>query len=90
MKFEVMRNSDYEAGRVGADVQEPPLPRAQFNADEVRWEIEIADLQDLLTLTNGEMAMMVLPPVDDGDLPMLSLLDVEEVEEGSTELDDSN
>jgi hypothetical protein len=76
MKFDVIRTSDFEAGRVGADATQP-IPEAVFNKEENTWEVDIATLEDMMALAGRVGSAVLLLPVDEtGEVPVLEIRDV--------------
>jgi hypothetical protein len=47
MKFDILKRSDFDAGRVGKDAPQP-LPGTVYNDDENRWELEVKSLEELV------------------------------------------
>ncbi len=77
MKFDVIRTSDFEAGRIGAQCS-APLAECTFNAHENTWELEVQTLEELMGLVKQTGKPVKILPVDMPDeIPVLELLDVE-------------
>lgn len=77
MMFDVIRSSDFEAGRIGVDTGQP-IPEAKFNAQENTWEAEVATLEDVLAIATREKHAVLILPVDfPGEIPVLEIRDVE-------------
>jgi len=82
MRFEIVRESDRQAGRVGVDVRDAPATGATFNATESRWELEVSDLEAMLAINGGIYWLSVLPmDHEEGELPLIEVMDVEDDED---------
>jgi hypothetical protein len=81
MKFDVLRDSDHEEGRVGADAQQP-MEGTTFNAEENRWELEVTTLDELLNAVRKTGHPVLLLPTCEHDecgaIPVLSIIDTHE------------
>lgn len=76
MKFDVVRASDYEQGRQGADAP-CPVKGAQYNLEESRWELEVTTLEQLMKLANEEAeGPIVLHGTDENGVGMLEIYDI--------------
>lgn len=78
MKFDVLRDSDYEAGLVGVDAPRP-VEGAVLNREEDRWEIEVSSLEGLMQLIERAGSPVVILPTHEGctDLPVINIIDAE-------------
>lgn len=87
MKFDVLRDSDHEQGRVGGNAQQP-MEGAVFNEKENRWELEVKDLEDLMAaIKRAGHPVLVLPACDHhvcDVLPVFNIIDTHECEEEET------
>lgn len=79
MKFDVLRDSDYQEGREGSDVNQP-IDGAVFNAEDNRWEIEVDSVETLLAVIekSGHPAVLIPACPNCGDLPVMNIIDVED------------
>jgi hypothetical protein len=83
MTFQVLRRSDQNAGRQGADtVYDSPTEACEWNDDENRWEITLIGLNELEEFAGEVEAPLrvFFPTVSedaDGELPILEILDEE-------------
>lgn len=77
MMFDVIRTSDFEAGRIGADVSQP-IPEAKFNEAENTWEAEFTTLEEVMALAQRAGRPVLLLPVDHpGEIPVLEIRDID-------------
>ena len=77
MKFDVIRTSDFEAGRIGSQCS-APLAQCRFNGKENTWELEVIDLDDLMgCLQSVGCAVKILPVEMPDEIPVLELLDLD-------------
>jgi hypothetical protein len=82
MKFDVLRDSDFEEGRVGENAPRP-IEGAVLNKDENRWELEVKDLEELLNaIEKAGHPVLVLPAgcrhEECADLPVFNIIDTHE------------
>jgi len=89
MKFDVVRASDYEQGREGANAP-CPIYGAAFNPEENRWELEVQTLEELMKLLDEKAGgTMVLHGTDENGLGLLEIYDLHE-DEGCGQADCTN
>jgi len=76
MKFDVVRASDYEQGREGANAP-CPIHGAAFNKEENRWELEVPTLEELMKLLDEKAdGTMVLHGMGENGLGLLEIYDL--------------
>lgn len=77
MKFDVIRTSDFEAGRIGGQCS-APLDECAFNKAENTWELEVRTLEELMKILGRTGCPVRFLPVDmPGEIPVFELIDVQ-------------